>query len=154
MMHDWPAQGLTLRHFAMSEFKYPQFMDREFMICLDELRHLVGEPLTVTSDGRLDSDMRRIYGSETWPDSPHWMKGGRPCVAADLVPEMKNQSAQYYDDVRAAMIYHGLSFRFSVTGCGPSMPWPRQGLEIATAHIHVDMSLTLRRPHLWTGRSR
>ena len=154
-MHDWPFHGISLRHFNPTEFKYPAAMARDFLVCLDELRDRVGEPLAVTSDGRTDADMKRIYGAETWPDSPHWMRDGRPCVAADLVPERKGQSAQYYDDVRAAIIYHALSFRFSTPECcGPPMRWPSQGLEIATAHIHVDMSSTLRRPHVWTGKSR
>jgi len=128
----------NLEFFLYSEFKRPELMDEDFLLMLDELRRRCDFPLLITSDGRIDEDMERIYGSDRdgWPNSPH--KRGR---AVDLQP-IGNTSRN-----RLRLIHE-------VIGMHLDGEWTRLGLEIADRHIHVDDDRELRRPYLWIGKSR
>lgn len=46
-----------LKHFALNEFKHPELVNEKAAEFLDELREQFGQPLTLTDDARLPTDL-------------------------------------------------------------------------------------------------
>lgn len=91
---------MDLRHFSLHEFESPDApgsgkeMDEDFLRKLDEIRHVYGNPLIVTSGYRTNQRNEKVGGVE---DSAH-TKG----LAADL--QVKN-SRQRYELVKLALCF-------------------------------------------------
>lgn len=131
----WPLDGLEF--FAPSEFDYPEKMDAELLLILDEVRRRSGVALEVTSDWRSQADTVRLYPDPAKrPNSPH-PRG----TAVDFKP-VDNTPAN----------------RLTVLGVILDMyregEIPRMGLEVATKHFHLDIDHELSRPHFWVGVSK
>jgi uncharacterized protein YcbK (DUF882 family) len=71
---DWA--GLT--HFTADEFAQPAQMGLEFMMWLDNVRHLVGVPMHVSSSYRSSAHNKAVGGAA---DSAHC---DSPCNAVDI----------------------------------------------------------------------
>jgi hypothetical protein len=131
----WP----NLTNFERREFRRPEIMQEDFLLALDELRNRCGFPLVITSDGRTEEDMNRIYRGvpeNKRPNSPH--KRGR---AVDVQPVPNTP------EKRIILLHH-------ITGMYMDGTLPRLGLEVADRHIHFDNDDVLTRPWLWVGKSR
>lgn len=131
--HDWPAQGLVLKHFDRSEFDHPGEMDREFLRRLDRLRQASGIAIRITSDYRTEEENERIGGH---PNSPH-LRG----LAVDCQPVPNNarnrmQLVRTALDLWAEGQFEGL------------------GLGIYDRHLHCDQDSELKRPFMWVGESK
>lgn len=143
MSFQWPG-GFTLRWFSPDEFDHPTEVDVRLLQVLDEIRHLSGVPIKVTSDFRTDADMERIYGPDrsSWPNSPH-QRG----TAVDFRP-VKRSFENFMRVLRAVL---------NVWNDGAI---PKMGMELGRtgsqlSHFHLDMNdPELRRPHFWIGKSR
>jgi len=130
----FPTGGLT--HFREAEFDRPEMISEELFHILDAIRAESGVPIKVTSDGRTEEETAILYPDPTKrPNSPH--KRG----ALDFKPMPHN--AENRLKVLAAIMKLWSAGRI-----------PRMGLEIADRHFHLDMDTELRRPHLWTGKSK
>lgn len=153
MTHVWKTRGLRLRYWSPDEFDHPEKVDRDLLIHLEALRHGCGFPLYISSDVRSDADMARIYGPD-WkssaPDSPHQIRRDGFGHAVDLQLEPKGErklSKQTFGRRRLILVHEA-------TELWRSGHWPRIGLEVATAHVHVDNDTKLLRPWIWPGVSR
>jgi hypothetical protein len=136
----WPVQGIELEFFDPSEFKHPELMAPAFLEILDAWRRELGFALIVHSDGRTPQELEALYAPNAPPDSAHL----RGC-AVDVTPAGDTQARRL----------HMARVALDMWQAGD---WPHLGLEVATAHIHVDSDPKLaaegRRPALFAGVSR
>lgn len=120
-------------------------MNVEFLHNLNRLRARAECALEVNSDGRTDEDMARIYDRprEEWPDSAHWMKEGRDCVAVDVTPRPDNTYNRFRVVEEAIAMYR-------------EGKWDQLGLGHYDEHVHIDNHIYLPnvRPRLWWGESK
>lgn len=134
-----------LVYFSAGEFDYPERMSVPFLMKLDRLRARAECALEVNSDARTDEDMRRIYGEmhEDWPDSAHWLKGDRDCVAVDVTPRPDNTFNRFRVVEEAIALYR-------------EGKWEHLGIGHYDHHLHLDDHIYLPdvRPRLWWGESR
>lgn len=124
-----------LRYFRRDEFTYPGNICDEILRLVDEIRHIAGIPIRITSDFRTPADHSALY-PDGGPNSPH-LRG----TAIDFRPVPFNA------DTRLRVLA-------AICGLYASGACPRLGLEIADKHFHLDVDYVLRRPHLWLGESR
>lgn len=125
-----------MRHFSRSEFRYPDEMQDDILRLLDDVRHISGIPIEVTSDFRTMREHLAVYPRQPRPNSPH-LRG----TAVDFRPVPFNA------DTRMRVLA-------AICGLYASGACPRLGLEIADRHFHIDLDTELRRPHVWLGESR
>lgn len=131
--HDWPKQGLSLKHFDRSEFLHPDKMDREFLKLLDQLRQASGIAIRITSDYRTEEENESVDGH---PNSAH-LRG----LAVDCQP-VPNDAHNRMLLVRTALDLWAEDI------------WPGLGLGIYDRHLHCDLDSELKRPHMWVGESK
>lgn len=151
-MHPWP-QGVRLKHFRSSEVERlgtdPGDMDPDLLLYWDELRDRCGFPIGLTSAGRTEEDLIRIYGSlEEAPNSPHQRRDDGLFHALDGQPHGVSDPLEFN---RRLIEMFVTAFEM-----GPYREgiWERQGLELGTSHVHGDTDPVLRRPHYWGAASR
>ena len=147
MPHHWPAQDITLDHFAPGEFDHPGRMDRQWLRILDEWRRRCGFPFKVNDDARTGEEHRTLYAAEiqrgeTPPDSAHLR--GRSC---DVRPFGRHDTPMNrWKMVAVAREMHDEGV------------WPHPGLIVETYHIHADCDRHLanagKRPYFGIGVSR
>lgn len=73
-----PDDWAKLKYFKPSEFKNPEKMGAEFMLWLDNLRHIAAVPMTITSSYRSPAYNASVGGAK---DSAHT---DVPCDAVDI----------------------------------------------------------------------
>lgn len=143
--HVWGWHDLTLRYFSPREFDHPDKMSREFLLILDEWRGRCGFPVRVLDDARTSAEHEYLYRQQI-------AAGKRPPNSAHLRGRAVDcRPVEPSEEREMLMAYHALDMWYHGT-------WPWLGLEVATAHLHLDSDPVLvaekRRPHLWSGASR
>lgn len=148
-MSGWPVEGLELRWFRPEEFDYPNRVDPDLLVLLDEVRARCGFPIEVTSDVRTEDDLRAIYGTlRDAPDSPHMIREDGYGHAVDVKPAGNLSATEFHG--RKAEIFV-VAYELGPRRRGV---WENQGLELGSSHVHLDNDTKLRRPHYWGGKSR
>lgn len=136
--YDWPWQEIQLRWFAPEEFNHPELMDKDFLLAVDEVRDRYRKPLMVNNDARTPEEHRQIYHPSEPPVSAH--PEGK---AIDF--SLSNMHG--HDRVRLIHVITKLHYEGHL---------PFLGLEIATAHIHLENfdNPNFDRPTVWAGVSK
>ena len=126
-----PNDWSYIRYFKPNEFNHPMKMGFEFVKWLDDLRHAINLPISITSDYRDEERNRAVGGAN---DSAHT---DVPCNAVDI-GERPNPRDPNWNLTRFHIIAYAIKNRCS-----------RIGL-YSDGSIHLDMTHGERpSPRMW-----